>query len=68
MDFKLFYYIMPEDVHKAMVRADVYSKFDFKTCIYHIRSMNLKEPLTDDEKRTIGLYSAMWEVKIVFDN
>ena len=68
MDCKLFYYIMPEDVRKAMVRADVYSKFDSKTRIYHIRSMNLKEPLTDDEKRTISFYSAMWEIKIVFDN
>lgn len=60
----------PDNIAKALRRADAYWKRDKINMTFHIRSRNEESPLTDEEKRSIELYWGMQNnlYTVVFDN
>lgn len=64
------YDMFPEDIAKALERTDAYYTFNAIADTMHIKSRNLEEPLTDDEKRRIATYFGfnLHRFKVVFDD
>lgn len=60
----------PDDIAKALKRADAwYHRHDMSHRL-HIKSRNLYEPLTDEEKERIKSFLAlsMFPYEVIFDN
>lgn len=60
----------PDDITKALKRADAWWYNDMLTNIRHIKSGNKEEPLTVEEKKRIKNYLAlqMCPIEVVFDD
>lgn len=60
----------PDDIAKALKRADACWRYDIVTDARHIKSRNTKEPLTDKEKQRIKNYLRihMFPMEVVFDD
>lgn len=60
----------PNDIAKALKRADAWYLRNKMSLTFHIKSRNLYEPLTDEEKERIKSFLAlnMFPYEVVFDN
>lgn len=60
----------PDDIAKALERADAYYRRNIIDQTFHIRSKNKIEPLTETEKEriTIYLYLRGLKMEVVFDD
>ena len=57
-------------LYEAIIRADLYQRFDFWACTVYFYSNNQKEPLTEEEKYLLRnrLVSTMPRLNVVFED